>query len=89
MQCKDSSHKRLSKFPELAFLGLQGVPGPQSFDITGYRETMREASLLFTIHLMHLTTQDQHDLQFDPTKVPNPRFKESYSFKLPIGFSVS
>ncbi|KAH0833841.1 hypothetical protein J3R83DRAFT_11005 [Lanmaoa asiatica] len=65
------------------------VPGPQSFEITGYRETLREASLLFTIHLMHLTTQDQHELQLDSTKVPNPRFKESYSFRLPVGFSIS
>ncbi|KAI9573409.1 hypothetical protein HD554DRAFT_2055827 [Boletus coccyginus] len=62
---------------------------PQSFDITGHRETLKEASLLFTIHLMHLTTQDQHELQLDSTKVPSPRFKESYSFQLPLGFSVS
>jgi hypothetical protein len=62
---------------------------PQSFDITGLRETLKEASLLFTIHLMHLTTQDQHELQLDSTKVPSPRFKESYSFQLPLGFLIS
>ncbi|KAF8549818.1 hypothetical protein OG21DRAFT_542691 [Imleria badia] len=62
---------------------------PQSFEISGQRETLKEASLLLTIHLMHLTAQDQHELQLDSTKVPSPRFKESYSFQLPLGFSVS
>jgi len=62
---------------------------PQSFDISGQRETLKEASLLFTIHLMHLTTQDQHELQLDPIKVPSPHFKESYTFQLPVGFSIS
>ncbi|KAF8124364.1 hypothetical protein EV363DRAFT_1227517 [Boletus edulis] len=75
VQCKNFSYHRDKR--------------PQSFDITGQRETLKAASLLFTIHLMHLTTQDQHELQLDPTKVPSPRFKESYTFQLPLGFSVS
>ena len=62
---------------------------PQNFYITGQRETLEEASLLFTIHLMHLTTQDQHELRLDSNKVPSPHFKESYTFQLPVGFSVS
>ncbi|KAG9308631.1 hypothetical protein JVU11DRAFT_11582 [Chiua virens] len=68
----------------------RGLTGrPQNFELGGSRETVKAASLLFNIHLMHLTTQDQHELQLDSTKVPNPRFKESYSFRLPLGFSVS
>ena len=59
----------------LVFPGRRKESGPQSFDITGRRETLKEASLLFTIHLMHLTTQDQHELQLDPIKVPSPHFK--------------
>ncbi|KIJ12353.1 hypothetical protein PAXINDRAFT_14830 [Paxillus involutus ATCC 200175] len=62
---------------------------PLTYEITGRRESLKEATLLFTIYLMHLTTQDQHELQLDPTTVPNPRFKESHSFQLPLGFSVS
>ncbi|KAF8726080.1 hypothetical protein AX14_008092 [Amanita brunnescens Koide BX004] len=38
---------------------------------------------------MHLTTQDQHELRLDPMKVPSPHFKESYTFQLPVGFSIS
>ena len=73
----------------LVFPGQRRELGPQSFDITGRRETLKEASLLFTIHLMHLTTQDQHELQLNPIKVPSPHFKESYTFQLPVGFSIS
>ncbi|KAF9239497.1 hypothetical protein BU15DRAFT_88041 [Melanogaster broomeanus] len=62
---------------------------PPNYEITGTRESLKEPTLLFTIHLMHLTTQDQHELQLNPTAVPNPRFQESYSFQLPLGFSVS
>lgn len=62
---------------------------PQSFEITGQRETLKEASLLFTVHLMHLTTQDQHELQLDPIKIPSPHFKKSYTFQLPVGISIS
>ena len=73
----------------LPALGQRKGTGPQSFCITGQRETLEEASLLFTIRLMHLTTQDQHDLRLDPIKVPSPHFKESYTFRLPVGFSIS
>ncbi len=77
------------KHPSLAFPDQRRKSGPQSFDITGQQETQKEASLLFTIHLMHLTTQDQHELQLDPIKVPSPHFKESYTFQVPVGFSIS
>ncbi|KAF8340910.1 hypothetical protein F5887DRAFT_1062589 [Amanita rubescens] len=70
-------------------LGQRKGSNPQNFCITGQRETLEEASLLFTIHLMHLTTQDQQELRLDPTKVPSPHFKESYTFQLPVGFSIS
>ncbi|KIJ06596.1 hypothetical protein PAXINDRAFT_20217 [Paxillus involutus ATCC 200175] len=37
---------------------------------------------------MNLTTQDQHDLQLNPTFIPSPRFRYTHSFKLPQGHSV-
>ncbi|KIJ61761.1 hypothetical protein HYDPIDRAFT_115585 [Hydnomerulius pinastri MD-312] len=60
-----------------------------TYDFTGSRETLNDPMLLFTIHLMQLTTQDQHDLQLDSNIIPAPRFKETYSFQLPLGYSVS
>jgi hypothetical protein len=83
--------RNMLKLPTLVFPSqrLRRGTAPQAFDITGQRETLEEASLLFTIHLMHLTTQDQHELRLDPMKVPSPHFKESYTFQLPVGFSIS
>jgi len=37
---------------------------------------------------MQLTTQDLHSLQFDPSSIPSPKFRNTYSFKLPIDDSV-
>ena len=91
VHCKTFSYnrdKRVCGFLSLTSLANRLI-GPESYDITGSRETLKEASLLFIIHPMHLTAQDQHELQLEPTKVPNPRFKESYSFRLPLGFSIS
>ncbi|KAG8215118.1 hypothetical protein J3R82DRAFT_8569 [Butyriboletus roseoflavus] len=86
---RDVGRSLIHKIDSLSASCDSPISGPQSFEITGHRETLKEASLLFTIHLMHLTTEDQHELQLHPTTVPNPRFKESYSFQLPVGFSVS
>ena len=90
-QCKTYSYirnKRVCGFLSLVSLANKLI-GPESYEVTGSRESLKEASLLFTIHPMHLTAQDQHELQLEPTKVPNPRFKDSYSFRLPLGFSIS
>ncbi|KAF9228244.1 hypothetical protein BS17DRAFT_877588 [Gyrodon lividus] len=59
-----------------------------SYELTGSRESLEDAMLLFTVHLMQLTAQDQHDLQLDPTTIPSPRFKTSHSFLLPLGHSI-
>ncbi|KAF9233642.1 hypothetical protein BU15DRAFT_79891 [Melanogaster broomeanus] len=59
-----------------------------SYELTGSRESMEDAMLLFTVHLMQLTAQDQHNLQLDPTATPFPRFKTSHSFLLPLGHSI-
>ena len=92
LQCRNFKYhhnKHTHKLPTSAFHGQRRKSGPQSFEITGQRETLMEASLLITIHLMHLTTQDQHELQLDPIKVPSPHFTESYTFEIPVGFSIS
>ncbi|KAG1719880.1 hypothetical protein EDB19DRAFT_2044892 [Suillus lakei] len=59
-----------------------------SVQITGSRRSFEQPKLKFTVHLMQLTTQDLHSLQFDPSTIPSPKFKNSYSFKLPVGDSV-
>ncbi|KAG1768958.1 hypothetical protein EDD22DRAFT_843764 [Suillus occidentalis] len=52
--------------------------------ITGSRRSFEHPKLKFTVHLMQLTTQDLHSLQFDSSTIPSPKFRNSYSFKLPI-----
>ncbi|KIJ61776.1 hypothetical protein HYDPIDRAFT_115606 [Hydnomerulius pinastri MD-312] len=59
-----------------------------SYELTGSRESMEDPMLLFTVHLMQLTAQDQHDLQLVPTTIPTPRLKPSHSFRLPLDFSI-
>ncbi|KAF8550994.1 hypothetical protein OG21DRAFT_1543721 [Imleria badia] len=38
---------------------------------------------------MSLTTQDQHELQLNPSAIPSPRFKFRHTFTLPLGHSVA
>ncbi|KAG2340542.1 hypothetical protein BDR05DRAFT_937722 [Suillus weaverae] len=59
-----------------------------SVQITGSRRYFEQPKLKFTVHFMQLTTQDLHSLQFDSSTIPSPKFRNSYSFKLPIGDSV-
>ncbi|KIJ06916.1 hypothetical protein PAXINDRAFT_19882 [Paxillus involutus ATCC 200175] len=60
----------------------------QSYQISGSRESQEDPMVICTVHLMNLTTQDQHELQLNPTAIPSPRFKFTHSFKLPQGHSV-
>lgn len=59
-----------------------------SVQITGSREYFERPKLKFTVHLMQLTAQDSHSLQLDSSMIPSPKFKNSFSFKLPLGHSV-
>ncbi|KAG0705087.1 hypothetical protein DFH29DRAFT_316434 [Suillus ampliporus] len=59
-----------------------------SLQITGSRESFEEPKLKFTVHLMQLTAQDLHSLQLNSSTIPSPKFRSSYSFKLPLGDSV-
>ncbi|KAG1848095.1 hypothetical protein DFJ58DRAFT_729994 [Suillus subalutaceus] len=59
-----------------------------SVQITGSREYFERAKLKFTVHPMQLTAQDLHSLQLDSSMIPSPKFRNSYSFKLPLGHSV-
>ncbi|KAG2076123.1 hypothetical protein BDR04DRAFT_1003889 [Suillus decipiens] len=56
--------------------------------ITGSREYFERPKLKFTVHLMQWTAQDSHSLQLDSSMIPSPKFKNSFSFKLPLGHSV-
>ena len=44
--------------------------------------------VIYTVHLMNLTAQDQHELQLNPIAIPSPRFKFSHKFTLPLGHFV-
>ncbi|KAG1805444.1 uncharacterized protein BJ212DRAFT_1391820 [Suillus subaureus] len=59
-----------------------------SVQITGSREYFERPKLKFTVHPMQLTTQDLHSLQLDSSTIPSPKFRNLYSFKLPLGYSV-
>ncbi|OJA14302.1 hypothetical protein AZE42_01565 [Rhizopogon vesiculosus] len=61
---------------------------PNSVQIAGSRESFEEPKLKFTVHLMQLTAQDQQSLQLDSSTIPSPKFRNSYSFKVPVGYSV-
>lgn len=37
---------------------------------------------------MNLTTQDQHELQLNPSAIPSPRFELKHTFTLSMGYSV-
>ncbi|KAG2116832.1 hypothetical protein DEU56DRAFT_984881 [Suillus clintonianus] len=60
-----------------------------SVQITGSRESFEEPKLKFTVHPMQLTTQDLHSLQLDSSTIPSPKFRNSFSFWLPLGHSVA
>ncbi|KIJ07204.1 hypothetical protein PAXINDRAFT_19596 [Paxillus involutus ATCC 200175] len=60
----------------------------QSYQISGSRESQEDPMVIYTVHLMNLTAQDQHELQLNPTFIPSPRFRFTHSFKLPQGHSV-
>ncbi|KAG1723067.1 hypothetical protein EDD22DRAFT_790202, partial [Suillus occidentalis] len=59
-----------------------------SVQITGSREYFERPKLKFTVHPMQLTAQDLHSLQLDSSTIPSPKFRDSFSFKLPLGHSV-
>ncbi|KIJ05810.1 hypothetical protein PAXINDRAFT_20962 [Paxillus involutus ATCC 200175] len=65
-----------------------GSSSSTSYQISGSRESHEDPMVIYTVHLMNLTTQDQHELQLNPTFIPSPRFRYTHSFKLPQGHSV-
>ncbi|KAG2347680.1 hypothetical protein BDR05DRAFT_927599 [Suillus weaverae] len=56
--------------------------------ITGSRESFEESKLECTVYPMQLTAQDLHSLQSDASTIPSPKFRNSFSFLLPLGHSV-
>ncbi|KAF8122279.1 hypothetical protein EV363DRAFT_1274846 [Boletus edulis] len=59
-----------------------------SYQISGSRESPQDAKAIYTVHLLNLTTQDQHELQLNPSAIPSPRFNFHHRFTLPLGHSV-
>ncbi|KAH7918945.1 hypothetical protein BV22DRAFT_1041330 [Leucogyrophana mollusca] len=62
---------------------------PAYYRVSGSRESLDQPSLIFTVHLLNITTQDHHDLQLDPAFIPTPRCGVSHTFRLPIGHSIT
>ena len=67
----------------VAYLGSSS-----SYRISGSRASQEDPREIYTVHLMNLTTQDQHELQLNPNTIPLPRFKFKYRFTLPLGHFV-
>ncbi|KIJ13981.1 hypothetical protein PAXINDRAFT_100347 [Paxillus involutus ATCC 200175] len=59
-----------------------------SYRISGSRESQEDPMVIYTVYLMNHATQDQHELELNPTTISSPRFKFTHSFKLPQGHSV-
>ncbi|KAH0827345.1 hypothetical protein J3R83DRAFT_3979 [Lanmaoa asiatica] len=59
-----------------------------SYRISGSRASQQDPMVMYTVHLMNLTTEDQHELQLNPSAIPSPRFKFNHTFTLPLGHSV-
>ncbi|KAF8548217.1 hypothetical protein OG21DRAFT_1449416 [Imleria badia] len=62
--------------------------GSTNYRITGSQASRQEPMVLHTVHVMNLTTQDQQELQLDPSAIPSPRFRYRHTFKLPLGHFV-
>ncbi|KAF8548560.1 hypothetical protein OG21DRAFT_1422884 [Imleria badia] len=59
-----------------------------SYQISGLRESHQDPMAIYTVHLMKLTTQDQHEFQLNPRAIPSPRFKFRHKFTLPLAHSI-
>ncbi|KAH7884451.1 hypothetical protein F5I97DRAFT_1937890 [Phlebopus sp. FC_14] len=59
-----------------------------SYRVSGSREFQADPKVIFTVHLMNLTAEDQHNLQLNPSAIPFPRFRHTHNFGLPCGCSV-
>ncbi|KAH7907394.1 hypothetical protein BJ138DRAFT_1014577, partial [Hygrophoropsis aurantiaca] len=59
------------------------------YRVSGSRESLDEPSLIFTINLLNITTQDHHNLQLDSTFIPSPHCRVSHNFRLPTGHSIT
>ncbi|KAJ6620561.1 hypothetical protein B0H10DRAFT_2188402 [Mycena sp. CBHHK59/15] len=60
------------------------------FKITGHIKDRTEPKIECRIHVMYLTTEDQHTLQLDPAFVPQPRVQacSAQIFHLPLGHRI-
>lgn len=56
----------------------------------GHRNSFQDPAMEFTIHVLSLTTEDQHAMQLDSAFVPSPNVhaRFSHSFRLPIGQNI-
>lgn len=62
----------------------------ESYSLSGWIFSQKEASLQYTMHTILLAESDRHNLQSQPTHIPLPHIlpRNAYCFALPINFQV-
>ncbi|EIW81351.1 hypothetical protein CONPUDRAFT_82336 [Coniophora puteana RWD-64-598 SS2] len=60
----------------------------RSFRFTGYIATTEDPKIEYSVYPMHLTTEERHNIQLDPSFIPTPRPGLAHSFSLPMGNDI-
>ncbi|KAI9571051.1 hypothetical protein HD554DRAFT_2017581 [Boletus coccyginus] len=84
----DLSSQSAYTYVSSLFLPVDRLHSSTLYQIWGSRTSQQDPMATYTVHLMNLTAQDQHELQLNPSATPAPRFKFSHQFTLPLGHSV-
>ncbi|KAG9310081.1 hypothetical protein JVU11DRAFT_9689 [Chiua virens] len=89
IKCLNGSSARVEALDTLFIEGVREEGRwTTSHSISGMRSSKQDPVVVHTIHLMNLTTQDQHELQLDSSAIPSPRFQFHHTFKLSLGHWV-
>ncbi|KAF8548147.1 hypothetical protein OG21DRAFT_1607071, partial [Imleria badia] len=79
---------RMDLIRQIYIIHRRGWGSSTNYRITGSRASRQEPMVMYTVHVMNLTTEDQHELQLNPIAIPSPRFRFRHTFNLPLGNSV-
>ncbi|KAH7910222.1 hypothetical protein BJ138DRAFT_1127056 [Hygrophoropsis aurantiaca] len=88
---KSSAHKHTLCIDYIEDTGSYSFWGrsTSSYLVSGSSESLDEPALVFTIHLLNMTTQDCHNLQLDPAFIPSPLCRAAHTFRLPLGHKIT
>ncbi|KAG6330620.1 hypothetical protein ID866_8469 [Astraeus odoratus] len=81
---RESGSKHIIHIKDVKDVGTRN-PG---YQIEGSQETEEDPVMSFTVYPLRLSEQDSQNLQFNPHTIFTPHFHGSYSFRLPLGFSI-